>query len=446
MLGLRAICNMTFKLITLVTFFFCTNACFAYKIKTDDFNIKTDEFSVIQKEVQNVDKNTLVIFDIDQVLLEPKDQILKAPNGLDYDEISGRYSYIICSNITNQLSDNQLKNKIKKAIDYGMLTSDAYLYQYNTDNNTLRCLYINKNGKIDKKVMIMTANNDGDLAKIIGGLGLLTTKSDTFRRLTLNNIKIIESKVSVQKFEKFNEEDKITELKSKNEKKIILEKENTESMLMSQIQEVPVDDRMIDLVKHLQINGTKVLALTSMRTGRYWQIASMEAFRISRLKQSGYHFDKSWAGVKDQLLDQFLQNYPNKSVKSQKHEKKGIVFSKGVVLTNFSPKGNALMAFLRYTNTQPKKIIFIDDQRKNLKSVEDEARKNNIPFFGIEYTAAKDAKLEPINIKRAHFQLDTFKKTRKWCSDQEFRRLSFQKSLPLRKICVTEYDKATFFL
>lgn len=399
--------------------FFCASSCLAYNIKTDDFNIKTDEFSVIQKEVKNIARDTLVVFDIDWVLLESKDQILKGPNRPYYEEILGRYSYIMRNNTADQLSDEQLKNEIKKAIDRGVLTRNAYLYQYNTDTNVLRCLYIQESGKVNKTVRIMTANNSEDLAKIIGGLGLPATTKNEFRRLAPNKVKIIIAKTSAQIFEKFNAEEKTTEAESKNEEKRQLEAKNIESILMSQSQEVPVDSRMVDLIKHLQLGGIKVLALSSNYTGSYGRIASMEAWRINRLKQSGYTFDKSLVGVKDKLLDRFLQNTPGESIKPKQLEKKGVVFSKGVILTNYSPKGDALMAFLRYANIKPKKIIFIDDQRRNLKSVEAEARKNNIQFLGIEYAAVKDARLEPLNIKRARLQLGVFKEKQKWFSDEE---------------------------
>jgi len=176
--------NMKLNFALLIVIFFYINTCLAYNVKTDDFNIKTDEFSVIQKEVKSVDKDTLIIFDIDRVLLEPKDQILKEPNTFDYEEILGHYSYIMRNNTADQLSDKQLRNVIKKAVARGVLTRDAYLYQYNTDTNVLRCLYIQKNGKVYKKVRIITANNGEDLTKIIGGLDLPATTGFQIKKLT----------------------------------------------------------------------------------------------------------------------------------------------------------------------------------------------------------------------------------------------------------------------
>lgn len=408
---------MKLNFVLLVALFLYTNACFAYNIKTDNFNIKTNEFSTIQKEIQSASNDTLIVFDIDGVLLNANDQILKLSNRSAYEEILGHYTYIIL-NTKNQLSDKQLKNEIKKAIERGVLTRNSCLYQYNIDTNVLRCLYIRETGRLGEDVVVIAANKGENLKKIISKLDLSATNKNEFRRLALNKIKIIDSKTSAQRFEKLNEKE-IAELEPKDEEKKRLEAKNTESMLISQAKEVPVDNRMVGLIKHLQMNGTKVLALTSVDTGSYGQITSMETLRINRLKQSGYYFDRSWIGVKDRLLDQFLQNTTDRSSSAQKLEKKGIVFSKGVVLTNSSPKGGALMAFLHYTNAKPKKIIFIDDLKENLKTVEMEARKNNIQFFGIEYTAAIDARIEPLNIKRARIQLDIFKKNHKWLSDKE---------------------------
>lgn len=74
------------------------------------------------------------------------------------------------------------------------------------------------------------------------------------------------------------------------------------------------------------------------------------------------------------------------------------MFFKGIVFTT-TDKDKALGAFLNHCTLKFKKVIFIDDQQKNLESVEKITAKRHIPFVGIEYTAAK-MHAEPLNTKR----------------------------------------------
>ena len=75
--------------------------------------------------------------------------------------------------------------------------------------------------------------------------------------------------------------------------------------------------------------------------------------------------------------------------------------------------------FLQYAGIAPKKIIFVDDKRKHLESVEEIAKSHDIPFIGIEYTAAGDIPASPLNEKRADLQYKVLEKEKKWISDSE---------------------------
>lgn len=47
------------------------------------------------------------------------------------------------------------------------------------------------------------------------------------------------------------------------------------------------------------------------------------------------------------------------------------------------------------------------------------AKQNDIEFVGIEYTAAKDKKIAPLNQNRARLQLSVLEKEQRWLSDEE---------------------------
>jgi hypothetical protein len=65
------------------------------------------------------------------------------------------------------------------------------------------------------------------------------------------------------------------------------------------------------------------------------------------------------------------------------------------------------------------KIIFIDDKRENLESVRKFCQKSKTPFVGIEYTAVKDAPATPLNKERAAFQFKLLEEEKRWLSDEE---------------------------
>jgi FMN phosphatase YigB (HAD superfamily) len=173
--------------------------------------------------------------------------------------------------------------------------------------------------------------------------------------------------------------------------------------------EKPVDPQMSPLIEALQEKGIRVLALTNAWTGPFGNISSLENWRVKELNSLGYHFEKSWPQLQTKVFMRLTTKDPQRFP----------TFIDGILLTCGVPKGEVLQAFLAYAGLAPQKIIFIDDKRKNLESVEKTAESLSIPFVGIEYTAVKDAKEEPLDKARAEFQFEVLEKEQKWLSDQE---------------------------
>jgi hypothetical protein len=169
----------------------------------------------------------------------------------------------------------------------------------------------------------------------------------------------------------------------------------------------PVDKRMKTLIKKLQKKKIKVIALTNCATGSFGTINAMQNWRIAELKHLGYDFGKPWSHIHERFF------HGVKDIKRPPMFKKGVVFASGV------SKGAALEAFLAYTNLRPKKIIFIDDKRKYLESVEEYTTLENIEFLGIEYTAVKDSRLSPLDEERAKLQFVILEEEQQWLSDEK---------------------------
>jgi len=66
--------------------------------------------------------------------------------------------------------------------------------------------------------------------------------------------------------------------------------------------------------------------------------------------------------------------------------KNGILF-----VGDFNKKGEIFLPFLNYIHKQPKKVVFIDDKRKNVEEVESVLEQLGIEYIGIHYTAIEHA-------------------------------------------------------
>ena len=187
------------------------------------------------------------------------------------------------------------------------------------------------------------------------------------------------------------------------------------SIIFTQRDNGPVDVKMKDIISELQSKGIKVLALTNCFTGSFGNIESMEDWRYNELKKHGYHFDLSWRVLKPKVFTGLEKTGKGLSAKNSSMP----VFKSGIVFTSAVSKGQALEAFLQYARIVPKKIIFVDDKRKHLESVEEIAKSHNIPFIGIEYTAVSNIPASPLSEKRANLQYEVLEKEKKWISDSE---------------------------
>lgn len=220
----------------------------------------------------------------------------------------------------------------------------------------------------------------------------------------------------------FEQSNKLFQAQNKNQLKIILksfinrvskkEKEDIFSIIIQQ-SVVPIDTKLVNLINDLQNRGIKVVALTNGLVGKYGRIKSMEDLLLRQLTTLNYHFERSWMNVKNSTLN--LSKGKNILFKD------GVIFTS--VLTSKASKGDSLLAFFKYANINPKKVIFIDDKRKNLKSVLNSLKKNNIEFVGIEYTAARDKHLNFVSLKHAKSQMSILEKDHKLLSDKEIEKM-----------------------
>lgn len=194
------------------------------------------------------------------------------------------------------------------------------------------------------------------------------------------------------------------------------EEEQTLYSVVVQRPVVYVDENFVRIIHDLQNKNVKVIALTNGLVGTYGYVKSMDRLLIQQLRDLDYHLEKSWLDLNN------AQIYMTKS-KDRK-----ILFAEGIVFANKmiskASKGESLLAFFKYADFYPKKVIFIDDKLKNLKSVSNILEKQGVEFIGFEYTKAKNRKNSPVITKEhAKLQLSILKKRHKLLSDEEINKI-----------------------
>jgi hypothetical protein len=154
---------------------------------------------------------------------------------------------------------------------------------------------------------------------------------------------------------------------------------------------MPLDNKMIGLIQTLQSKGVPTIAFTASLTGSIDRVANMVAWRLFSLETAGYHMANGFPYVSSVTFDRFPRfagSYP--------------MFNQGVLFANGghhgpASKGKVLVQFLNYVYkgslqgvSVPRRIIMVDDNKKNLVDIETNLRQAfpQTTFTGIHFTAA----------------------------------------------------------
>lgn len=167
------------------------------------------------------------------------------------------------------------------------------------------------------------------------------------------------------------------------------------------------------LIKNLHNKNIHVFGLTA----QYSNIENM-TFYGNAINNLGVDFTAS-------IKDFDINNFSHEGTIYTQDAK----FHKGIIFTNANTKGHVLFSFLKQTNITPRKIIFLDDLSENIEDVKYTIEKINehsisikkIDFYGYHYNFIN--KLTPrLNIQMAKYQIEHYKKTLEWLSDDELQK------------------------
>lgn len=171
-----------------------------------------------------------------------------------------------------------------------------------------------------------------------------------------------------------------------------------------------VDSRLPDLVKELQARSIKVIALTAQGYGPFGIIKDEGTLRVQEMKKLHLDFRGAFPSLKP-----FVLNILSPKVQPP-------LYREGIIFTDHSSKGEALIAFLQEIRWTPKKIIVIDDGRQHLEHVQEDLKTNHLNGLLFLYIDGKLASEQP-DPDLAKTQFDYLIKNENWLSDEEARNL-----------------------
>jgi Protein of unknown function (DUF2608) len=131
----------------------------------------------------------------------------------------------------------------------------------------------------------------------------------------------------------------------------------------------PLENDFVSAILFLQSRGVVVMGFTHRQP-----YVVQSTFR--QLKSIGIDFLKTAPSQETLIIS---ANYPT-------------IYTQGVYFVgDYNKKGDLLMPFLKEINKIPKKIVFIDDKKKNVEELENLLSKEGIEYLGIHYRAIEKA-------------------------------------------------------
>lgn len=155
----------------------------------------------------------------------------------------------------------------------------------------------------------------------------------------------------------------------------------------------PLEENFIPILSMLQEKGIVIMGLTHRQS-------SVADATIRQVQSLGFDFSKS----SPSLQNEFISSSQTPSVYSQ-----GILF-----VGDYNRKIDVLTSFFSATDQRPKKVVFIDDNPKNVAELEN-LNALGIGYHGVHYTAIEHKPPVYVSeIAQFQFNFKTLKKNEDW--------------------------------
>ena len=183
------------------------------------------------------------------------------------------------------------------------------------------------------------------------------------------------------------------------------------SIVLSSYKPIIVDHEIAELINKAQKSGIIVFALTSGNTSNYGIIPNRADLRIKTIKDIGIDFSKS--------MNLPYIDLSGEMPLSTKDGSSNPIFQEGVIFAAKRPKGEILGKFLNFSKLDPEKIIFVDNQLKNVLSVEEKCKELDIDYTGIHFTKLHNKPSTQLDKKIAEKKFEILLAESRWIDDNE---------------------------
>ena len=182
------------------------------------------------------------------------------------------------------------------------------------------------------------------------------------------------------------------------------------SIVLSSYKPMLVDSAIPKIISEAQKTGILAFGLTSGKTSEYGVIKNRADLRIKTLKDFGIDFSKSMD------LDPIdLGDHEEVDAAENGHS----IFKEGVIFASRIQKGEVLGRFLAATKLAPKKIVFVDNQLKNINFVGEKCHELGIEYLGIYFTKSAKKPITHLDKDVVDKKFEVLIKESKWLSDEE---------------------------
>jgi len=171
----------------------------------------------------------------------------------------------------------------------------------------------------------------------------------------------------------------------------------------------PVDPRILKVIKDLQKRHIPTIALTGWWTGQYGKISHIEEIRFKDLEQVGVSFAHSSPFKHEMTFPKLKTEDGIPLVKS------------GVIFTALADKGTVLKQALQHSPLSFQRIVFVDDDLKNLDDVEKICHALGVEFQGIHYTASKLIPIPEFSAEKEALRFKILETEQQWLTDGELK-------------------------
>lgn len=165
-----------------------------------------------------------------------------------------------------------------------------------------------------------------------------------------------------------------------------------------------VNEQLPRYIQQLQRRSLKVIALTSLLTGPFGAISSLENWRTDELKSLGYDFSKTFPRYTHIVFGDLMK------------ENSLPIYKDGVLFSSYHTRGEILLAFFRRVKWQPAHIYYIDDDRNTIDSIYGTMTADKIDCKCFHYRAVEAFK-DILNEEIANKQFTNLRTHEEWLDD-----------------------------